>query len=40
MNGFILNIRGYKTFDLEVIEVMKLAALSEVQKWYEDSETW
>ena len=35
-----LYLIGHSTFDPEVIEIMKLAALSFVQRRYEAGETW
>ncbi|MEX1325460.1 MAG: hypothetical protein AB1Z29_01570 [Desulfobacterales bacterium] len=35
-----LNLIGHTTYDPEVIEIMKLAALADVQRWYEDGESW
>ena len=35
-----LYLIGYTTYDPEVIEVMKLAALTDLQKRYEAGEPW
>ena len=35
-----LYLIGHSTYDPEVIEVMKLAALADVQRRYEDGESW
>ena len=35
-----LYLVGHTTYDPEVIEVMKLAALADVQKRYEVGESW
>ena len=35
-----LYLIGHTTYDPEVIEVMKLAALADVQKRYEVGESW
>jgi hypothetical protein len=35
-----LYLIGYTTYDPEVIEIMKLAALADVQRRYEVGESW
>ena len=35
-----LYLIGHTTYDPEVIEVMKLAALADLQRRYEDGESW
>ena len=40
INRVYLFLIGHGNFDMKVVEVMKLAALSDVQKRYEAGEAW
>lgn len=40
INRIYLFLLGHSNFELQVVEVMKLAALSEVQKRFEAGEKW